>query len=75
MVGQTGAKNLWTRVWMDSPAKKQVSAARSAESGRLIVGVTRAGGRLPEFDSQTQHDHWLLSLSTRLSLGSWNGPG
>ena len=44
MVGQTGAKNLWTRVWMDSPAKKQVSAARSAESGRLIVGVTRAGG-------------------------------
>ena len=51
-VGQTGAKNLWTRVRMDSPAKKQVSAARSSESGRLIVGGD-AGRRLASLSSFT----------------------
>lgn len=39
-VGRIGAKNLSTRLRVDSPAKKLNSRARSTGSGGRIVGVT-----------------------------------
>ena len=41
--GLTGAKNLFTRVCSDSPAKKSPSAARSAQPDGRMVAAGRPG--------------------------------